>query len=336
MTNESKDIGPLGEIGLSAKLDEQGLSVKCQSRALTALDRLVGGLIDTANVRVEGHNAEERARREVRASLVEQQGQMALEEMKKHPQIGARALDNFLAQQQRKQNNRDAVAQVAYQELLALPAPGHESSTKAEADNVDEIDADWLNVFEAHAENVTSDKARKLWGRILSGEIREPGTFSLSALKVLSVMDQEIATRFQNLVKNMFHANAIVISQELKGPFYEDMILLQEVGLVIHENEGSKYYVIDEDGFGNIPVRENVLLVSGKPGLEFDVECAFLTHAGEQLSRIVSAGDDQETAQAIVDIIDKEDLEKIWIAPLIVDDAVKTIDMSKLNLLWEA
>ena len=49
-----------------------------------------------------------------------------------------------------------------------------------------ELDEDWLNVTERFAEDASTEQMQNIWGRVLAGEIRKPGIYSISTLNFLS------------------------------------------------------------------------------------------------------------------------------------------------------
>ena len=92
------------------------------------------------------------------------------------------------AEEERKIENRAAVVQVAVDHINNESAkPGFED---AKAD----VDDDWLNLFARLAEDKSSDELKGLFGRILAGEIRSPGAFSLRTIQFLSTLSKEDAT----------------------------------------------------------------------------------------------------------------------------------------------
>jgi hypothetical protein len=93
-----------------------------------------------------------------------------------------------------KQNNREAVAEKALENLK------HLSSGEAKADTGPPvIDDDWMNFFASYAEKASSETLRELWGRILSGEIVRPGTFSFTTMRILSELDAPTARLFEEI-----------------------------------------------------------------------------------------------------------------------------------------
>src|SRR5260370_30873449 len=73
-------------------------------------------------------------------------------------------------EERRKFKNKEAVARSAIVELWNDPGA---------ADAPSEIEDDWLNLFARLAEDKSSEELQALFGRILAGGIRRPGSFSL-------------------------------------------------------------------------------------------------------------------------------------------------------------
>ena len=69
------------------------------------------------------------------------------------------------------------------------------SDTHSSIDNP--IEDDWLNTFENEACQKSSEEMQERFARILAGEIKRPGTFSIRAIKLLGQIDSETALIFR-------------------------------------------------------------------------------------------------------------------------------------------
>jgi hypothetical protein len=101
-----------------------------------------------------------------------------------------RAKERVTRQEERRQNNLEAITIKA-----ALEEP----------DSVSEepVEPDWLSQFINQAQDVSDEDMQTIWGRILAGEVAEPGTYSLRTLaflKMLRKKDAELITRFCSMV----------------------------------------------------------------------------------------------------------------------------------------
>ena len=60
-------------------------------------------------------------------------------------------------------------------------------------------DDDWINRFFSSAQEVSSDKMQTLWGRILAGEVNQPGSYSLRTLDFLRNLTVSEAKVFEEV-----------------------------------------------------------------------------------------------------------------------------------------
>ena len=65
------------------------------------------------------------------------------------------------------------------------------------ADTAEEIDDDWMAFFKGKVDNLGSEEVRILFGKVLAGEVRAPGSFSKRTLTMLSELDTETGRLFQ-------------------------------------------------------------------------------------------------------------------------------------------
>ena len=99
-----------------------------------------------------------------------------------------RAQNRFLFQEMKKQQNIEAVVANAYTELENIDAV---SDTP--------VDIDWVNEFFNAVANVSSEQMQQLWGKLLAGEIEQPGSFSLRTLETLKKLSKEEAHIFEEI-----------------------------------------------------------------------------------------------------------------------------------------
>lgn len=63
----------------------------------------------------------------------------------------------------------------------------------------DPVDQDWLMRFFNTVEDVGNEEMQEIWARLLAGEVKKPGTFSLRTLETLRNMTQEEAVAFEKM-----------------------------------------------------------------------------------------------------------------------------------------
>lgn len=142
-------------------------------------------------------------------------------------EIARRASSRLAYQEITKQQNIEAVADIAYEEL--------ENATTASSEPVD---SDWMFRFFNSVENISNEDMQKIWGRILAGEIKAPNTYSYRTLEKLKNMTQQEAEHFQ-LVSSLAiqYSQRYFILQDEKllekyNVFYLQLLELEECGLI--------------------------------------------------------------------------------------------------------
>jgi hypothetical protein len=93
----------------------------------------------------------------------------------------------------RKELNLDKTGRFAFEELKKDWA-SKEKSWKPET--TQDIGEDWLNAFETLARDASSEQLQRHFAKILAGEIRRPGAFSIKTLRVMSQLDANTAYAF--------------------------------------------------------------------------------------------------------------------------------------------
>lgn len=277
------------ETSLSAKLDEGGIKIAAKSRAIAALDRLVGGVLGWAAAHTDGARRKAEARAAGEVALIEAEHSAAIEALKARGLLGEAASERFVEDQLRRQRNRGRVAIEAVETLKALPPP--QPATKdEEAGGEEQIDPDWLNYFADHAERASSQRLQQMWGAVLAGEIRKPGEFSLTSLRVISELDQAIAVSFQEIARLRF-ADGLLRPENLAGKILEDWQLCEDAGLItsvttvggVHRSYKKNINGYSTDVTKNFYIK---FTFSGS-STELDIPLVPFTRAGREIARIL-------------------------------------------------
>lgn len=103
---------------------------------------------------------------------------------------------NFI--ERKRQNNLEQIVQKASVNLMDI-------------EHVTEIrpEEDWISRFFMYAQDISSSEMQELWGRILSGEIKRPGSYSLRTLDSVRNLSKKEAELFENLSKFAINSNGI-------------------------------------------------------------------------------------------------------------------------------
>jgi hypothetical protein len=129
-------------------------------------------------------------------------------------------------EEKRKLENRAAATKAALEDIDANPTT---------ADAPAEIDDDWLNFFVRSAEDKSSEELQQLFGRILSGEIRRPGSFSLRTVQLMSTISKKDAEALSILLSYAINGEILPYEKGENGrPTDGDRVLLDELGIAGH------------------------------------------------------------------------------------------------------
>jgi len=219
------------ETGLTIAVTETGLVLKAESRAASAIDRLLGGLLDRFIPDIERPAQVKRARA-AREDLIDGAiTEKMIEAIHSDPEIGQRALDQHLDRVGRKHNNKVAVVTLALEDLRENPPTADQSAA-----GPPELDPDFANRFERYVEDATSEQLRERWGRVLAAEVRAPGTFSQKVLRAVDELDADTALLFERVAS---HRLQEVVPVGVIGDLsFNEKIQLVEAGLLVDPGLG--------------------------------------------------------------------------------------------------
>jgi len=269
-----------GEITLEASLTESGIKASAKSRFIVALDRMFGGIFDIPTAMMEGYAARKRLEDKLKRDAIEQRQELDLSGELTTKRIEQAAMHAAQATQVRSALNKAAIAAIALEDL------SENAGSTSQTD--DPLDEDWINVFGGYAENASSERLRQLWGKILAGEIRKPGSFSLTTLRVISELDQQTAMLFQKHATAIFDGNLIVKKGNPKGQTLFELTFLEEVGL-LQEASGTlgSDQAFNEEGNYTL-VNKNIVLVAKRSGPHtFRIDLIRISRAGQEIMSIL-------------------------------------------------
>ncbi|MGD0653880.1 MAG: DUF2806 domain-containing protein [Thermoguttaceae bacterium] len=142
-----------------------------------------------------------------------------------------RVISRMAFQEAKKQSNIEYITQQAAEELR------DEKSVTQERP-----DSDWITHFFRIAEDITTDQMQMLWGKILAGEVKKPGSYSLRALDLLKNITKQEAEIFERVGRISFQSEgkAFVPNpdngkylKEYFGLKFTDFLMLREVNLLV-------------------------------------------------------------------------------------------------------
>jgi hypothetical protein len=222
-------------------------------------------------------------------------------------------VDGLVADYIEKRNRRTRVVEIAAQEITQSPP-------SADTDAL--IDDDWLAFFKGKVDQLGTEEAKLLFGKVLAGEIKQPGSFSKRSVGILAEMDPVVGRLFDSLcnistVISKQHVRVVTLgvgdvgenSLEEFGLPFEALNHLIDAGLIFSEYDtfvgmplaamgqpfdlGGTYYrleVIESKERELHAVEERTVALAAVPGVT-------LSATGRELRAIVA----KKTVYAYVD-----------------------------------
>ena len=174
----------------------------------------------------------------------------------------------------------------------------------AEADLADDpqappdrtVDDDWLFRWRDAASVVSSEELQTLWGRVLAGEIKSPGSFSLRTLEFLKNISHEEALQICKLAPFVLSYGHIFNDKKLldsEGITFSFLLDLQNLGVTCGvDSNGLLLYAPSEnpDKFKSVLVsHDRALVVTHEDASKQLVLKAYgLTSIGQQICKLGS------------------------------------------------
>jgi hypothetical protein len=166
------------------------------------------------------------------------------------------------------------------------------------------VDDDWTARFFSHVQDISAERMKKLWGRLLAGEIRKPGSFSLRCLETLKNLSREEAVLFERVAPCVVGDSALHIRGQ--APFglnmYEQLVLA-DAGLLHPTPLGWTVNSRELDRFEEMISFHDVAIRVRRDSIEpqFQLHSYKLTDVGSELIRLFKCGAHRERLKWLCD-----------------------------------
>lgn len=104
----------------------------------------------------------------------------------------------------------------------------------------DPIDDDWITRFFGITKDISSAEMQFIWSKILAGEIKKPGSFSLRTLEVIRNLSQREATAFKKIIPFVVNNYFLLRDLNYKEKYNiqpPDFLMLDACGLITLTND---------------------------------------------------------------------------------------------------
>lgn len=244
---------------------------------------LIEKISSAVGIVFEPHRVKRMARAEAEAEKIKALARIELTD------IEQRAIERFVTQEARKQEN---IEQITAQAAEHLPQDA----------DVEGLDEDWVAHFFKQCDTISNKEMQSLWARLLSGEATKPGTFSKRTVDFVSTMDKsdaELFTKLCSFVWMIGIPTALILDSgdEIyckNGITFDTLKHLDSIGLISFEPlSGYKRT--------NFPKYSTIFYYGQPTTIEFDenggevnLGCVLLTNLGRELVDLSGSSKNQE------------------------------------------
>jgi hypothetical protein len=260
----------LGET-LSRALSGAWHNVVIAGAAVKALAQLIGSASALGATMIDMKTASVKNTAEIEQAFRRALGAAAAEHAVNDAALVKEAADALFATAVRGQRNRTQIA-LRVVEDLKHDAPGS-------LPDIGPTD-DFMNLFGDAASRASSDLMQGLFARILAGEIRQPGAFSLRTIQVISTFDQNAAARVQRMKPWVADKIIPFLGNIVRGEPYMDLKELSYIGVVDQAQSGSE---VAAGGVTNLCMAGALIQFAPKSATNFRLPCYIVSQVGREI-----------------------------------------------------
>lgn len=183
------------------------------------------------------------------------------------------------------------------------------SSDPPQQDAKEEIDDDWLNTFARMADEKSSAELQNLFGKILAGEIRKPGSYSLRTLQFVSCLVKSEAELIVEFFKFAISKTFVPRNEATRGFLPVDLIIkMDELGITKGEIGaiGGLTWTMTIPAHGIGPFFANgfcIEIVNNDPAeITISIPCNILTDVGKEILSLAAVN---TTPREYMDVVGK-------------------------------
>lgn len=230
------------------------------------------------------------------------------------PTLSNRATARLQYQELHQQQNVEAVCANAAEELA------QENSVPEE-----KPEPEWISRFMDISSGISTEELQYLWGRILAGEIKRPGSFSLRTLDVLRNLSRKEAENFVKLGNYILRSGdkyvyldpkAFIFTKD-SGLTFLDLLALKDAGLIFETNLEISFPTLGAGETSHLCYGPLILLFErdkDTPKLASGV--GVLTKVGVELLQLITIQPDMEYVNFVGKRFRAEGVKFAW-APIV-------------------
>ncbi len=233
-------------------------------------------------------------------------------------------------QELKKQQNIENVIAAAYLQL--------KDETEVSQEKVDE---DWINRFFNSVGEISNEDMQYIWGRILSGEIKKPGSYSirtLEALRSLSKDEAELFRKMSSLLMKIGNEFFIYCDKDINKTEYlkiYDIVRMTDAGLISSDRLSLPLKIVNDINKNPIIIYQSKVILFEKETdgvTELTIPLYKMTKAGGELSTITEKSLRLNYLKQIASQIKKPGIKLFYSEIININDSEVEYDDEKVEL----
>lgn len=189
----------------------------------------------------------------------------------------------------------------------------------------EEVNDDWVTRYCNIIEDVSDELMQQIWAKVLAGELRKPGSYSLRTLEVLRNLSRDEANLFNKIASYALNIDNSVcilninrlleLSKELT---YAEIIILKDLGL-LSTSDASLNVELDDTNNGKIIINGNkIIIIEKNPevSLRFSLQVLPFSKIGKELLAFTETTANTEYISGLCSLIKTSANAKIYIADI--------------------
>ena len=166
----------------------------------------------------------------------------------------------------------------------------------------EQVDEDWLFSWRDHASRVSSEDLQNLWGKVLAGEIKNPGTYSIRTLDFLKGLSKSEAEAIARVAQFVIEGRIWREKDDIlikNNSSFSELLTLQEIGILSGVDSiglTTKYSSIAENKYLRYLFATNKMLIVENQDKTKDLvsEIYLATAVGRQVFELANVAVNEE------------------------------------------
>lgn len=252
--------------------------------------KLLGKLLEIPEVWADGYIQGKKD--EIRAKSIFSDGltTKALEAATENNALLQSVADDLLETHWTRAKNKGQIFRKAVARIAA--------SEDANFENAAVPNDDWMAAFGRLAEDISGDAMRETFARILAGEVENPGSFSISTLRIISGMNQHVAAEFAEICNELIGDCIFRRKKYSRGSDWLRMTMLRNEGLFspvessIHQPRGTNSW--------SVQTPKCWIEIECTPDCASEIPIFNLTAAGLEIAMLLPEPDFEQNLRILV------------------------------------